>query len=756
VLIADVAVPVPLAHPFSYEVPLELRASVVPGKRVLCGFGTRGAVGVVLHVSEREIDFDPKKLKPIAAVIDDEPVLPAELLEFLCELAAYYMAPIGEVLRMALPAMERKQMSALRQKQEAVKLRARTVSSRTMTMVRQAALDAIASRAKPGPRGREILAHLSSRGEMPMTELERLAKGARATVRRLASGGWVDLAEREAPAEPFFARAAPSDVPPELTAFQARAAAALGGAIRTGERRSFLLRGVTGSGKTEVYLRAIGACLEAGKGALVLVPEIALTPQLVARFRARLGDGVAVIHSGIGGNKRHVMWRSVRDGAARVAIGARSALFAPVDRLGLIVVDEEHDSSFKQEEGARYHARDMALLRAHRAGAVAVLGSATPSLESEMLVRSGKLELLELPERAHATAALPAVELIDLKRMGAGPTRNPLISLPLHRALEKVLAAREQAILFLNRRGFAPSIVCDACGAIMRCKLCSVALTFHRAGRGQLRCHYCDFTGVLPDACDDCKRGPLLLEGVGTEKLEAAIAEGFPGARVGRLDRDVAPGQQAERVLDRMREGELDVLVGTQMVTKGHDLPRVTLVGVINADAALSMPDYRAGERAFQLLVQVAGRAGRHDRPGTVLIQTRNPEHPAIVFAARHDVRGYVEHELVDRRELGYPPFARLALVRFDHPDERQTLSMARDIARVAHDVARAQGGAVSVLGPAPAPLARLRGRYRFQVLLRAKERRPLRAVLHAVASARDRASTPVRVSIDIDPVQMM
>jgi primosomal protein N' (replication factor Y) len=769
VLIADVAVPVPLGHPFSYEVPAELRDKVGPGKRVLCAFGPRTALGVVLEVSEREIDFDPKKLRPIAAVIDDEPVLPAELLVFLRELAAYYLAPIGEVLRMALPLLERKQVSAIRGM--GAKVATRAVASRRETFARRreerregdgakvepgANVEPEGGGVKVGRRGAEVLAYLAANGETSVAELERNGKGARGAVRRLATAGLVDLEEREVSAEPFFAAPVPLEPAPVLTDAQAIAAKALSGVIASGERKSFLLRGVTGSGKTEVYLRAIQACLEAGKGALVLVPEIALTPQLVARFRARFGDGLAVIHSGLGDSQRHVMWRSLRSGAAQVAIGARSALFAPVQRLGLIVVDEEHDGSFKQEEGARYHARDMALLRAHRAGAVAVLGSATPSLETEMLVRTGKLNLLELPERAHATAVLPTIELVDLRVKGAGPTRNPLVSLPLHRELQRVLAAGEQAILFLNRRGFAPSILCDSCGTIMRCKLCSVALTFHRASRGRLLCHYCDFICPLPESCDECGKGPLLLEGVGTEKLEAVIAEGFPGARVARLDRDVAAGAAAEQVLDRVRRGDIDVLVGTQMVAKGHDLPRVTLVGVINADASLSMPDHRASERAFQLLVQVAGRAGRHDRPGKVLIQTRNPENPAIVFATKHDVRGFVEHALAERRELEYPPFGYLALVRVDSPDEQRVERVAAEIAKSALQASKARGSLVVVRGPAPAPIARLRGRFRYHILLRATERKSLRAVLHTLVPFRDRAGAQVRIAIDVDPVQMM
>jgi primosomal protein N' (replication factor Y) len=451
------------------------------------------------------------------------------------------------------------------------------------------------------------------------------------------------------------------------------------------------------------------------------------------------------------------MWRKLRQGELRVAIGARSALFAPVPALALVVVDEEHDGSFKQEEGVRYHARDMALLRAHRAGAVAVLGSATPSLEAFALVRRGTLEEIGLPERAHVQARLPSVETVDLRRVGPGPSGHRLISLPLHRELERVLAAGEQAILFLNRRGFAPSVMCEACGAAQSCKACSVALTFHRQGGGQLRCHYCDYTAPLGERCSECGSGPLSLEGLGTEKLEGIVAEAFPGARVARLDRDVSPGMRSEAVLDRMRAGQIDVLVGTQMVTKGHDLPRVTLVGVVNADAAWSLPDFRAAERGFQLLVQVAGRAGRHDRQGRVLIQTRDPEHPAVRYAARHDVRGFLEHELVDRRELGYPPFRRLALVRVDSPGEPEARRVAARLAAHARSTPEVGARLCDVLGPAPAPIGRLRGRYRFRVLLRAAERAALRSVLRTVQQAwQTEPDRRTRVALDVDPVSML
>jgi primosomal protein N' (replication factor Y) len=490
-----------------------------------------------------------------------------------------------------------------------------------------------------------------------------------------------------------------------------------------------------------------------GKSAIVLVPEIALTPQLVARFRARLGDQIAVMHSALSDAERHRMWRGLRSGELRIAVGARSALFAPVSQLGLICVDEEHDGSFKQEEGVRYHARDMALLRAHRAGAVCVLGSATPSLASVALVREGRLLHLRLPSRARAASILPSVEVVDIRRVGPGIAGEKLLSLPLVRALEAVLEAKQQAILFLNRRGFAPSVVCESCGHIAECPHCSVSLTLHRARRaigGTMVCHYCDYTAAVPDRCQKCNAAELGEEGAGTERIESLLAERFPQARIARLDRDVAAGLKSEKVLTRMRDGEIDILVGTQMVTKGHDLPNVTLVGVLNADAALSMPDFRAAERSFHLLVQVAGRAGRGAVKGKVLIQTRSPDHPAIAFAASHDVTGFVEQEMALRQELNYPPFSRLALVRIDAIEEARAQGAAEHLARLA----RKEGQGAEVLGPAPAPLLRLRNRYRYRFLVRSNDRVALRAALLAVARAP--SDRHVRVAIDVDPVNML
>jgi primosomal protein N' (replication factor Y) len=603
------------------------------------------------------------------------------------------------------------------------------------------------------PKGQaaEVLEHLRAAGPTAVAELTARWKSARAAVKRLADKGFVALEQKEASVDPFFASPVDRDTPPEPNAAQANAVAVIEAALSEHRRSAFLLQGVTGSGKTEVYLRTVQRALELAGGAIVLVPEIALTPQLVGRFRARLGDRIAVLHSGLTDLERHAMWKSLRSGEVQVVVGARSALFAPVANLALICVDEEHDGSFKQEEGVRYNARDMALLRAYRAGAVCVLGSATPSLSSEALVQGGRLERLRLPERATAQVALPEVEIVDLRRVGAGPSGHRLLSLPLHRALERVLEAKEQAILFLNRRGFAPSLICEGCGHVMSCPNCAVALTLHRSHGERLRCHYCDYAIPRPELCPDCKSARLSDEGAGTERIESSLAGIFPEARVARLDRDVAAGAKSERVLDRMRRREIDILVGTQMVTKGHDLPNVTLVGVLNADAALSLPDFRAAERTFHLLVQVAGRAGRGDSPGRVMIQTWQPEHAAVVLAARHDVDAFVAREMRDREELSYPPFSRIALVRVDAVEEGVARSEAQRLAEVAR---RAAPPGVDILGPAAAPLARLRNRYRFRFLVRSKERAPLRKTLLAVARANvDRRA---RFGIDVDPVSML
>jgi primosomal protein N' (replication factor Y) len=745
----DVALPVPLRRLFTYGVPDGMEALV--GQRVAVPFHGRKLPGFVVEAHERPPAFATRDL---LGALEAEPVFDPELHAFLLEAADYYLHPLGEVLRAAAPALRTEALRALRARgaiAEASELPGAKVATRSVVLARRT-LTALPPRV--GPKQQEVLAVLEARPSVRLDELEALVPGGRATARALAKKGLVSLEEREEVADPFFERPIEPDVPPTPTAEQATAIAALTDSIRARRPETFLLQGVTGSGKTEVYLRAIAEVRASGRGAILLVPEIALTPQLVARFRARFGDRIAVLHSGLGDKERALAWRALRSGALTLAIGARSALFAPVRDLGIVVVDEEHDPSYKQEEGFRYHARDMAVLRARRAGAIAVLGSATPSLETFQHARRGQYTLLEL--RARATErALPKVEVVDLARTGPGPAGDPLLTLPLHRALERTLEAGEQAVLFLNRRGFAPTLRCKACSTVASCPACSVALTEHRRA-GMLRCHYCDFATPLGAACAACGAPDLEPLGLGTEKLEASLQAVFPSARIARLDRDVASGSGVEEVLDRVRRGEVDVLVGTQMVTKGHDLPGVTLVGVLLADQALAFPDFRSAERTFQLLTQVAGRAGRGAKEGRVIFQTFQTTQPAIVCAVHHDYHAFARDELAKRRELGYAPFGRLVAVRVDAPDEKLAERVGDQLADAARACPPVESGDVEVLGPAPAPIARVRGRWRQRLLLKGKERRKLREVALAILARIDEGLAPARASIDVDPVSML
>ena len=752
--LVEVAVPVPIRRRFTYRVPNALIARIVPGARVAVPFGPRKLPAIVL--SRASAPPGAGRIRDIAGIIDGEPVFPDELLALLVEAADYYVHPVGEVLRAATPALPREAMSRLREvgfldADEA--LPGIAIGTRTELVVRRT--DAPLDDARLGERQREVLALLDARREVTLAELRRHVDEPRTVLRALVKRGLVATEEREVVADRYFSSTIVRDVAPTPNEAQRAAMDTLCAAVNAGGYHGVLLHGVTGSGKTEVYLRTIAEARALGRGAILLVPEIALTPQLVGRFRARFGDEIAVLHSGLKERERNDAWRALRSGAVSLAIGARSAIFAPVARLGVIVVDEEHDPSFKQEEGFRYHARDLALLRAHRAGAVCVLGSATPSVETYNLSERGKLTRLSMPDRA-TPRPLPSVEIVDLARYKGTPSGHPLITTPLHRAIERCLAEKGQAILFLNRRGFSPTLRCPSCSEVMECPACSVSLTEHRRARA-LRCHYCDFAAPSTGACLRC--GELGLEpiGLGTERLEEALAQTFAPARVARLDRDTASGVEGvEAVLDRMRRRETDILVGTQMVTKGHDLPGVTLVGVILADQSLAFPDFRSAERTFQLLAQVAGRAGRGDEEGRVILQTYQPEHPAIVQASRHDYLAFYETELEARRELGYTPFSRLVAVRVDAGDEAQAEAVTNELARVARAHPAVKRGLVRVLGPAPAPITRLRARYRWRLMLRGADRSALRGVAAVIADRIDAGIAPARATVDIDPVNML
>ena len=727
----EVLLPLALPGTLTYRVPAELAPRIRVGQKIAVPLGTRRATGYVaeIHAGARG-PGDDLRLRDVAAILDDVPPLGEELLGFLREAARYYFTPPGEALRAALPRVAER-------------------AAQRIKVVRRGA--ATGADVRLGPRQRALLAALDAEGEMTLAGAQREHGVAGAAVHALAGRGLVVIDEREEN-DPFAGVEPGSrDLPPEPNEAQQRAIAAVIGATQAGGYRGFLLHGVTASGKTEVYLRCAAEVLATGRSCLVLVPEIALTPQLVQRFRARLGEGVAVLHSALPDAERRRAWSAMRDGRIRVVVGARSALFAPLGELALVVVDEEHDPSFKQAERFRYHARDLAMLRAQRARAVVVLGSATPSLESYRNAHTGKLELLQLPERA-TPRPLPEVRVCDLRVRGRRHRQHPFLTLELVEELQRTVARGDQAILFLNRRGFAPAAVCSACGAILQCPACGVALAYHRA-RDALLCHYCGFQRDVPPRCEACHEGPLDLRGLGTERVVVAVQEIVPAARVGRLDSDIAPGAASERVLERLRRREINVLVGTQMVTKGHDFPAVTLVGILRADMGLQVADFRAAERTFQLLTQVAGRAGRGDTPGLVLLQTYLPDHYAIAAAARQDYEAFVRAELPFRRELGYPPFGHLALVRGEGPDEGLVIAameaLARDLAPIAE-----QAGA-TLLGPCPAPLARLRGAYRRHLLIKAGTRRAVRSTAERAAAWAERSRRGVHVLLDIDPIHL-
>jgi primosomal protein N' (replication factor Y) len=803
----EVAVALPVPGTFTYRDP---RIGIVApvGAQVVVPFGGRTVTGFVVGPAAPGVVAGGASLRDIQAVIAGEPAFDEAMIGFGRWVADYYQAPLGEVLRAALPQGE--QATAKR----AVRL----------TDLGRRALDRQGSLVADGPREPVLAALADAGGELSLQRLLRAAPRARGQLPRLATAGLIEIGDeverRQPPPMVVLAFATGGDPPagalpkravarrallskiaavadglpvaslaaaervhlralasvglarvehrpvpraPEVLAApappsvitlnpaQTEAVEALTRALAAGFS-TFLLHGVTGSGKTEVYLRVIATARAEGRGALVLVPEIALTPQLAARFRARFGEDVAVMHSALPSRERLSAWRRLRAGEVGIALGARSAVFAPVRALGVVVVDEEHDPSFKQEDGVRYHARDLAVVRARRAGALAILGSATPALESTYNVARGRFSRLALPERA-TPRPLPEVSIVDLRRHPPGA--DGLFSTPLAEALGAALVTGGQSILFLNRRGFSTVMLCRACGQVARCGSCVVSMTYHR-GRDRLVCHYCGRTTPVPTTCPSCASTRIERLGTGTERVESIVRERFPDARVARLDRDTAAGsgegRGLEAILRRMQAGEIDVLVGTQMVTKGHDFAGVTLVGVLQPDQGMNLPDFRATERTFQLLEQVAGRAGRGDRPGRVIIQTYAPEHPAIVAVALHDYDGFARAELAARQEAGYPPFSRMIALRIDAVD----LARAREAATVAAEAARAAGGdAVRVRGPAEAPLGRLRGRARWQVWLSSQDRGALAAAARA-ASAGVRPGGDLRLAVDVDPQSVL
>ncbi len=765
-------------------------------------FGTRKLTGVVLNVHDDDPAVD---VREVLSLRDAEPVLDSDLLELSRWIAEYYCAPIGEVLKGMLPLggeirrstqysltdlgrdiakqlagkpepdkslqllalLQERPRSAefLASKVENAKIALRGLTKRGWVIAeeRDEERDPLRARAerleatflerpltgiKLKKSERELLAFLELHpGTHNVALLGEKLKQASQAARALARQGLITLETEPLQTPSGFERPKPI-----LNSYQEAAFTAIDQALETGSFAAFLLQGVTGSGKTEVYLSSIEATLARGKNALLLVPEIALTPAVAGQFFHRFGKQVAILHSAFGDAERAEQWRRIRNGQARVVVGTRSGVFAPVQNLGLIVIDEEHDGSYKQQETPRYHGRDVAVVRAKNANAVAVLGSATPSVETRFNADAGKYKLLTLPERI-ARRPMPEVEIVDMRMEFLETKKQSTFSRKLLDEMKGRLEEGEQTMLLLNRRGFSSFLVCRSCGERMQCVNCSVTLTHHRRDR-QMLCHTCGYADKIPLNCPQCGSEYIQFLGTGSERVEDELHQHFPKARIARLDRDSASGKGAfERILHSFRDHEIDILVGTQMIAKGHDIPKVTLVGIVLADIGLSLPDFRAAERTFQLLTQAAGRAGRGDTPGRVIIQTLNPDHYAVRFASAQDYGGFYAKEIEFRKWLRYPPFAALANVVMRAEKQEDALRMSTELGYLLTPPPEG----VRVMGPAEAPVLRMKNEFRYQILLKAAKRPVLRQVLNNLRQFAETAKwKATALIIDVDPISLM
>ena len=807
----DVVLPMPVDRAFTYAVPEALQEGISPGMRVLAPVKKRIEMGFVVGVHESCEVAEPRA---ILDAPDLEPVFTDEMLRLCRWMADYYCCSWGEALQAAVPRGLRMRVKAKyalrlenagggrfseRQKRIVAALHARGplsihqlakeagsqgLEATLQTLIKREVVRVEASAAKasvnihtvawaklchetiPDAAGIESMQRRAPKQaavyldllhgvpERPVSELYARHGATAATLKTLEDKGLIAREERELYRAPDMDGDASHATKFPLNDEQQDAYDAITDAMESQRFESFLLRGITGSGKTEVYLQAMERLLELGRDAIILVPEISLTPQTVGRFKGRFKEDIAVLHSGLGAGERFDEWRRAQRGEVRIVVGARSAVFAPLKNLGAIVVDEEHDTSYKQGETPRYHARDVAVMRAKLNNAVCVLGSATPSIETYYNARSRKYTGLELSRRA-TDAALPKVQIIDMREESIAVSGEVVLSRHLEEAVRQRVAKKEQVILLLNRRGFSPYVLCPSCGWVAECEDCNVSMTYHQRG-GVLKCHYCKAQRGVPAVCDKCGFHPLLFLGQGTQKAEDYLMRSFPGARVQRMDADTTSEKGGHaNILGRFAAGEIDILIGTQMIAKGHDYPGVTLVGVINGDTGLSLPDFRASEQTFQLLTQVAGRAGRGGLPGEVMIQTFRPKHFAIQCAAHHDYLAFAGKELDDRHKAGYPPYRRLANLMVESADpesaERATMHLFR-VAR--HQIRQLELRGVDMLGPSPALVSRVMGKYRWNFGLLVRGSGPLNKLVRAARDAfeEDRPPGTYTIRVDLDP----
>jgi len=736
--IAQVAVELSLNRMFDYAIPASLHGKVALGSQVLVPFGHQKKSGYIIALKSTS-DFPT--LKEIHSVVGEHPLVNEITLKLARWMADYYVAPFEKALQTVIPGAVRKQN---RRFKEHLVVTPTKLAFDT---------DAIKERLGKYKRRREILAILVSEKDLPLVQLIQDTRTTPATVRALEKEGFVTIEQKRVGRNPLGNKNYLPTSPLKLMPEQEDAYRLIKQSIRTGSPSVILLNGVTGSGKTEVYLQALAYAMERGKSAIILVPEISLTPQTVERFRSRFGDKVAVLHSHLSDGERHDEWHRLYAGEALIAIGARSALFAPMKNLGLIVVDEEHEQTYKQDKAPRYNARDVAVMRGHYEKCSVVLGTATPSLESYKNALSGKYAMAELTHRVDHRS-MPSMQIVDMRIAARSEGKFHILSKDLVEAVRERLDGGEQTILFLNRRGFSSSLVCPLCGYVAECVDCSIAMTYHKVGN-ILKCHICGRTIKVPDRCpnEQCADPRFKFAGFGTQRIEEVVRKIFPRARVERMDSDTTTQKDAyERILGGFRAGKIDILIGTQMIAKGLHFPNVTLVGVINADTSLHMPDFRAGERTFQLLLQVAGRAGRGEIPGEVIVQTFTPFNASIQAARRLDFTGYADQEMAFREELNYPPFARLACITIRGKEQERVELFAERFEKVL----RAKLSIKTALkGAEASPVARAKGYYRYQLIMRAPTAglivSPLRTCMNEFKWPKD-----VFCSIDMDAFSLM
>ncbi len=805
----EVAIALPVYSTYVYSVPEKLLSLVSTGKRVLVPFGRRRVTGYILGECKKT---DQGKIKNILDILDDEPLFPSSMIHFFRWTADYYFHPIGDVIKCALPGglnvydfaaititkkgeeallrntltpLEREILNVLKEASCGLKkLREKlndNIPNALIYAIQQKGLIVHERELKGGitkpktqrhvslinsniPMGslsaskQRIIKAIESRGEVSVSKLKKLVPSAPKLIKHLEADRYISIFNKQVYRDPLGECIKP-DKPHRLTEEQNRVVSKVIRALG-GKFNPFLLTGVTGSGKTEVYLHIAANAIDLGYSVLVLVPEIALISQTERRFRARFGDRVAILHSGLSAGERYDQWvRIVRDEVS-IVIGARSAVFAPLTNIGIIIVDEEHDTSYKQDSRLRYNARDLAVVRAKQQNAVALLGSATPSIQSYYNVKTDKFKGITLTKRVE-NRSLPKVTVVDLRKSRDVRGSRRFITPELYNAMETTLGRGEQALLFLNRRGFASNPVCSACGEAIRCKNCDISLTLHQKANAY-KCHYCGFTRASASNCTSCGSSKIMLLGLGTEKVEATVKMLFPQASVARMDRDTTRRKGSMiKILKGLRNRTIDVLVGTQMVAKGHDFPNITLVGIICADLSLNFPDFRAGERTFQLLAQVAGRAGRGAVPGRVLLQTYNPDHFSILSATEQDLKPFYKTEIGFRKGLNYPPFSRVVQIKISGKNKEKTRQHAETVGDLCHTLKqknRSLSKSLEILGPIEAPLFKIAKKYRWQILLKGLEVRSLHRFLHNLwfenRTTIDRRD--VKVVLDVDPIFMM